>query len=763
MEQMLETVLQISLSTAAVIGILLLLVPMWQRWYSARWRKVIWFVVAIRLLLPFSLELPEAPVQMNVDLAAAPMFWQSAMPDSSSVENGLMNQKPVAEPFISETQLKGGNHTTSESSELSGLTVRGLSRGMLWCIVWLFGMLLFLCWHSGQYLRFYWKVLRAAKQFPNSEALLQQASQGIKINRYPIVLVSSKVQGPMLVGFVKPTILLPNKLYGERELILILRHELVHYQQKDLWYKLLLVLANAVHWFNPLVYLMVRQASRDLEQVCDEKVIENQDIEYRKAYSMTILQAMSSSRGIVLSTYLSKQAQNSKKRFTDILQPKQYKKGIVTLIVIVGLAVLASGCLQMGEKDQGLALYQQVKQWLPEDAIQNPETYKETESEPYVGVGIRVDKQPYFCWQEEKIEKTDANWTSRLYVDENGLEYFYKRDLYITISPENQEILSFSYACDKSEIDVVTDGNVWYLDDKKCAEYVQKFVRSFIKGGKELQIELKHKDLDGQTFEVKDDTNHFLYNITVGKGYITRFEKKYDNPKLQQQTFDWLQEQYQQQMGEAYQLTFADQNRRNISFSEDMQYKNGEEYIATYNGFFVRGRPKLSELQQKRLEQLRQTNEQQYQFLLDYLQEDCVGFTRVLVKTDMLDDKNLDFSTAQVFLDDSERALNWQVEQERWQIIWTATGFANAYVEKQKDVMALLGTVKQTISSEYENSLPLAYFLNACSKNSIDYAGGTSFHFQIELWNGTESHDYLDMTLEKIDGTWMVTNAALEK
>ena len=197
MEQIFETVVPVSLSTAAVIGILLLLVPMWQRWYSARWRKVIWFVVAIRLLLPFSLELPEAPVQMNMDLTASPMFWQSTMSNPSPVDNELANQKIVAESFISETQLRGGNHTTSESTELSGLTVRqALSRGMLWCIVWLLGMLLCLCWHSGQYLRFYWKVLRAAKQFPESEALLQQASQGIKINRYTTLLVSSKVQVP---------------------------------------------------------------------------------------------------------------------------------------------------------------------------------------------------------------------------------------------------------------------------------------------------------------------------------------------------------------------------------------------------------------------------------------------------------------------------------------------------------------------------------------------------------------------------------------
>lgn len=126
-------------------------------------------------------------------------------------------------------------------------------------------------------------------------------------------MVSGEAQGPMLIGFMKPMIILPERSYSQQELLLILRHELVHHRQHDLWYKLVLLAANAVHWFNPLVYLLIGQANRDVEQVCDEKVVANQDMAYRKAYSMTILQAMSNNRGIALSTYLSKEAQNGKR------------------------------------------------------------------------------------------------------------------------------------------------------------------------------------------------------------------------------------------------------------------------------------------------------------------------------------------------------------------------------------------------------------------------------------------------------------------
>lgn len=56
-------------------------------------------------------------------------------------------------------------------------------------------------------------------------------------------------------------------------LYFILKHELIHYKQKDLWYKLLLLMAQVIHWFNPLVYIMVEQAEQDLEARCDLKVV----------------------------------------------------------------------------------------------------------------------------------------------------------------------------------------------------------------------------------------------------------------------------------------------------------------------------------------------------------------------------------------------------------------------------------------------------------------------------------------------------------
>ena len=289
--------------------------------------------------------------------------------------------EPAIIPVADLKTIQAVDNTESESQAAASMAAavtpmqQPISRGVLFFAIWLVGAVGFLLWHGVQYGAFRRRALAAAQPLEDGEALLQQAAADLQLKTFPAVAVSAAVQGPMLLGFVKPVVLLPRRFYGQQELALILRHELTHYKFHDLWYKLLLLMANGVHWFNPLVWLMVRQANRDVEQVCDEFVVRNQDLDYRKAYSMTILKAMANQKGIALSTYLSKQAQSSKKRFAAILYPRQVKKGIAALLAVALLAITASGCLQVGKIQDGLAAYKQLAGFLPDNAIAEPAVY----------------------------------------------------------------------------------------------------------------------------------------------------------------------------------------------------------------------------------------------------------------------------------------------------------------------------------------------------------------------------------------------------
>ena len=418
LEPFMQTVLQISISTAAVIGFLLLLIPVWQQRYSARWRKVIWLVIAIRLLVPFSIELSPAPVQIQMD------FQRIVTVHSQPVYTDDIPAVPEYTAAPSDLAVNNSSVTPSDMTAQNGIV---WNQGMILSVIWIAGVLAFVLWHGVQYIMFHRKVFASAMPLEDGDWLLNHASADMDLHHLPEVLISAGVQSPMLVGFKKPVIVLPERIYGEQELLLILRHELMHYKHHDLWYKLILLAANAVHWFNPLVYLMLRQAGRDVEQVCDDNVVAGQDMAYRKAYSLTILNTMANQKGVALSTCLSKDAQNVKKRFAGILQPKQYKRGAAVFLGIVLLAAVASGCLRFTEPVTDNLYLKLVEEYLPEGiTFSEGMTYEQYSSEDGYTTHYWADWEDTTGETLEEVQKNAANrcWISMVTNQNNQiLEY----------------------------------------------------------------------------------------------------------------------------------------------------------------------------------------------------------------------------------------------------------------------------------------------------------------------------------------------------
>ena len=500
MTNFIQNVLQISITMAAVIGALLLLVPVWQKRYSAKWRKAIWLIIAVRLLVPFSIELPSVPVQINVDLHETVMFSSQSVPTDTTPVPAIPSQIETPDNVTVSTAV---NTVTPAITTEEALV---LDRGTVLFAFWLIGILVFILYHAVQYRRFYGKIMVSAKPLEDSAELLERAGAGMGLMHYPNVLISGGVQSPMLIGFRKPAIVLPYKLYGENELVMILRHELTHYKQHDLWYKLILLCANALHWFNPLVWLMNRQAGRDVEQVCDDYVVDGTDMDYRKAYSMTILNTMASQKGVALSTHLSKDAQNTKKRFAEILQPKAYKKGIAVFAAVLILAVGISGCLQVGKVDEGVALYNRVAEYLPDNAIHNPEVYEvqgaeESEYRTYLWI---EDK---YVVTEEEASKADMltgyrGWDRTNEETGEGMYYQYRRTLTIVASKDTGEIQTILYANNEDKPEPVKPSEIGRNKEKRDA-YVQEIAANFIDGGDELVFTEGYTETDESGNETK--------------------------------------------------------------------------------------------------------------------------------------------------------------------------------------------------------------------------------------------------------------------
>ena len=158
------------------------------------------------------------------------------------------------------------------------------------------------------------------------------------------LLASPLAQSPMLVGFFRPTILLPSEHLPDGDARFILAHELTHFRRKDLWKKLLFLMVRCAHWFNPIVYLLNRDFSRWLETSCDEYVVSSLDRDQRKEYGRLLIDYAPASRYAGPKLYVSFAScrYKLKRRISIMLNSNKKTRSLLGLVLAIALVV---GCL----------------------------------------------------------------------------------------------------------------------------------------------------------------------------------------------------------------------------------------------------------------------------------------------------------------------------------------------------------------------------------------------------------------------------------
>ena len=197
--------------------------------------------------------------------------------------------------------------------------------------------------------RYFWsrrKLLRVS--YPAGEedqAALEAARRRTGCDREAELYRCSGIHTPMLMGFLHPVILLPEDIPAG-SLEAALAHELTHLKHRDTWYMLLMTLARCVHWFNPLVWLMVRTARRDMELCCDYDLLNGQGEEARRAYGRAILDQMTGrDRGFSgLTTGFSGSKKEVFARFRAMMDTAPKRKGRA-LLALAAAAIVLSGSL----------------------------------------------------------------------------------------------------------------------------------------------------------------------------------------------------------------------------------------------------------------------------------------------------------------------------------------------------------------------------------------------------------------------------------
>ena len=289
MSQFLLNLAQATLTTSAVILLLLLLGPLLSRRYAVRWRYWAWLAVAVRLLIPIDFSLPQAPVQLETPpdrvvytTAPSPVLQAPAASD--------LPTPPAASPSSPSVPA-----STAPEESVGAETVKALTLSQVLFRVWLAGALILLAWHLAGYLRFR-RYLRRWAQPMEPPAFLPGLLRELNLTRPVRLLTCPGVRGPLMTGLLSPTVVFPQPPPPQGNLWFILRHELTHFRRRDILYKILLLCANLLHWFNPLVWVMLRTAEGDLERCCDQDVVKGLEPEDRSRYGQVILDAVRSGR-----------------------------------------------------------------------------------------------------------------------------------------------------------------------------------------------------------------------------------------------------------------------------------------------------------------------------------------------------------------------------------------------------------------------------------------------------------------------------------
>lgn len=349
METFLLNLLKTSLLGSLAILAMLVLKPLWRERYRAKTRCWLWLALAVFLLLPVDFSVKNAPVQAEPPKDYT-LFVGTDKTTIQSTDNlfGDMAEKSGQSPAQVRDTIIQRPVTNPEQK-----TTRYIPVTTILFYGYLAGAAAFLLYQGLSYAHFRRTVRRWKRDVSRADyaAMLSDTARDLGVSA-PEMIVCEAISTPAVTGLFRPTLLLPHEGYDLNELRYILRHELCHLKRRDMLLKLVLLAANAMHWFNPVVYLMLRQADEDIELACDSAATDGLELPERAAYSRTLLAAVQSSvRALPATTCFGGTVERLKRRITNVLGA-QKKRGLGVVALVLALTLTAGCAVSWGERAQ---------------------------------------------------------------------------------------------------------------------------------------------------------------------------------------------------------------------------------------------------------------------------------------------------------------------------------------------------------------------------------------------------------------------------
>ena len=273
---------------------------------APKWVNVLlWGIVAIRLICPFSFEsalslIPSAET-FPKKIISGPSF---------DVQSGITPVDNRINDYLGDRYFEGVTVPANNGNTIMTILT----------IVWTIGILLLVAYTVISYWRLHREIDTAVRYKDN-------------------IFQSENVSSPFVLGLIKPRIYLPFKLDGQ-DMEHVVAHEQAHIRRKDHWWKPLGFLLLTIHWFNPLMWLAYVLLCRDIELACDEKVIKGLSNEQRADYTQALV-ACSVNHRMIAACPLTFGEVGVKERVKSVMNYKKPAFWVIIIAVIICVGVAA--------------------------------------------------------------------------------------------------------------------------------------------------------------------------------------------------------------------------------------------------------------------------------------------------------------------------------------------------------------------------------------------------------------------------------------
>lgn len=497
MNEIIKLVLSLSLSGSILAIVIFVLKPFIKEKLSKSIQYYVWIVILLRLILPFSFETSVANKIFNnkTQVVSANQGTVQSVGDTRKNTGNSSVSANVQENITDEIYYKDVKYSIYFKDMFNKYSL----------YMWLFGAVIVLTVNIAQYMSFLKYLKRGNKVATDeqSEMLtnLLNGRMGVKLIR------NEFVDTPMLIGILKPCIIIPNLDFSKKQLKNILLHEISHLRRFDIGIKWLMMIVTSIHWFNPLIYFINKEVNHACELACDEAVIKNLTSSEKQDYGDTLISVVAAHKhsARVLQATMCEEKNSLKERLVAIMNHSKKSKLMIILSgILLVFTVLSS--LYLGG---GIG----IRKSSP------PNIYISTEGEE-----TKVALLGSYSWKNRgKFTQADSD---------NPINFKYKLDNIVLISGKEQLIIGTQKLKKDKQYDFTIEELNVYKDNKLVKFETVK--PSFMNGNLYIQappdageyiytLRLKFKDKGTVSYGFAVRVDMLTYNLAEISKYKTSY------------------------------------------------------------------------------------------------------------------------------------------------------------------------------------------------------------------------------------------------